>query len=130
MREEEKVNITIFGQVIAKKNSQRVVRMGSRYAIRASKAYEKYAKTAIQQASAHKWKGEYPVIVEMFFYRQTKRQFDLDNMQGSILDILVNAGVIEDDSMLYVIPAIHKHGWQIEKDNPRTEIIIREYLSE
>ena len=118
------MKITIQGQVIAKKNSQRVVRMGARYAIRASKAYEKYAKTAIQEASQYVWEGDYPVVVEMFFYRQTKRSFDLDNMQGSILDILVNAGVLEDDSMRHVIPKIKEHGWEIDKTNPRTEIHI------
>ncbi len=119
--------ITINNQVIAKKNSQRVVRMGSRYAIRASKAYEKYAKTAIQEASVYKYTGNYPCVVEMYFYRQTKRSFDLDNMQGSILDILVNAGVIIDDSMNHVIPRIRGHGWEIDKDNPRTEIRIYDY---
>ena len=121
------MNITIQGQCIAKKNSQRVVKMGSRYAIRASKAYESYAKGAIGSLAGLKWQGNYPVVVEMFFFRKTKREFDLDNMQGGILDILVNAGVITDDSMLYVIPKIYKHGWQIDKENPRTEVIIKAY---
>jgi len=121
------VEIIIEGQVVAKKNSQRVVRMGKRYAIRASAAYDKYAKQAcIQLLGTEKWNGSYPVIVEMFFYRQTKRAFDLDNMQGSILDILVNAGILEDDSMRHVIPKIKYNGWRIDKEFPRTEITIKE----
>jgi len=121
------MNITIQGQTIAKKNSQRVVKMGQRHAIRASKAYESYAKGAVIDLMGLKWEGSYPVVIEIFFFRQTKRSFDLDNMVSSVLDILVNAKVIEDDSMLHVIPKIHKHGWQIEKDNPRTELTITEY---
>ncbi len=121
------MNITIQGQVIAKKNSQRVVVMGRRHAIRASKAYESYAKGAVVDLNGLKWEGNYPVVIEMFFFRKTKRSFDLDNMVSSILDILVNAKVIEDDSMLHVIPKIYRHGWQVEKDNPRTELMITEY---
>jgi len=124
--------IIIPGQTIAKKNSQRIMRFKNQgrvtRGIAPSEAYKNYSDfSIIQLYRAEKWKGSYPVIVEMFFYRRTKAIFDLDNMQGSVLDILVNAGVLLDDSMDFVIPAIKKNGWDVDKDNPRAEITILEY---
>lgn len=127
------LTIEIPGEVVAKKNSQRVVRFGkgekARYAIRPSKAYDAYSGFAVPflKATTKRWKGGYPVIAEVFFYRQTRRKFDLDNMHSSVLDVLVNAGIIDDDAMTHVIPKIDRHGWEVDKENPRVVVKIYEY---
>jgi Holliday junction resolvase RusA-like endonuclease len=55
----------------------------------------------------------------------THRKCDLTNLLEAIDDVLVKAGVIEDDN--YTIIASHD-GSRVhyDKENPRTEIIITE----
>lgn len=124
------MNITIPGEAIAKKNRMRVIKFGKRASIRTSKLYDQYACSALNHLMGYKpWRGNYPVIVEMYFYRETLRSFDFDNLQNSIQDILVSSGIIEDDTMNHVIPKIKDHGWEKDKDNPRAEITISEYIA-
>lgn len=122
------MKIIIPGEVIVKKNSQIPVRMGKRTVIMPSNKYMKYEKQSVASIGWQAaWEGGYPCIVEMFFYRKTKRKFDLDNLQSSVLDILVKANQIEDDSMNFVIPRIKGFGWGLDKDNPRAEVLITKY---
>lgn len=64
----------------------------------------------------------YPVKIEFFFYRRTKRVFDYINMAQGPLDLLVDVGIIPDDSVRYVIPVFT--GWAVDKQNPRVVITI------
>lgn len=121
------MKITIPGDTISKKNSQGAVLIGKYCQVIFSKQYKKYAKHAASYLrGVPKWKGSYPVIVETYFYRKTLRIFDFDNMQATVNDVLVKAGILEDDSMRHVIPAIRGKGWEKDKDNPRVEILIKE----
>jgi len=123
------MKIIIPGNAIAKKNSQRVVRMGRRHAIRASKAYDKWEKAALQHLQCRYggvvWKGGYPLRFHVFFWRANKRKFDLSNMIEGPQDVLQKAGIIEDDSMRHVVPVFD--GWDIDKNNPRVEIYLEKY---
>jgi len=122
------MKITILGEVISKKNSRIPVKIGKRIINIPSKAYKAYEKQALLQLEDEfPWDRRYPVIVETFFYRKTLRTFDFDNMQASINDVLVTAGIIEDDSMNHIIPKIKDRGWEKDKDNPRVQIEIYEY---
>lgn len=40
--------------------------------------------------------------VDIEFVRPDKRRFDLDNKASSLLDVLVEAGIIEDDSVNHI----------------------------
>ena len=130
------MKITIPGQTIAKKNSQRIAKYFRKgklvKGIRASNAYEIWEEAAILELTLQNIAPvtQYPVEVHFFFYRQNKRSFDLDNMICGSLDALQKAGILEDDTMNHVIPVIQKrpegYGWAIDKDNPRTEIEIKE----
>ena len=63
------------------------------------------------------------INIRYTFYRQSQRRCDLSNLIASIDDILVKYGVIEDDN--YKIIAGHDGSRvRIDKDKPRTEIII------
>ncbi len=119
------LRITVQGNTIAKKNSERIVKMGRRRAIRPSAAFDLWAEeVAWQLKNALRWTGDYPVDVCVFWYRKTRAKFDFDNMAGSIQDVLVRAEILEDDSMMHVYPVVL--GWAVDKKNPRCEVEIRE----
>ena len=121
------MKIIIPGEVICKKNHQMPIRMGKRTIIIPGPKFKEYEKSSVSELKRyHKWFGAYPVIVETYFYRKTLRKFDFDNMQATVNDVLVKAGILEDDSMLHVIPAIKGHGWEKDKEHPRVEITIKE----
>lgn len=125
------LRFTIPGQTIAKKNSQRVVRLGSRAAIRPSKAYDAWEKAALLELALQRipaWPGPYPVELRLFFFRQTMAKWDISNMIEGTQDVLQKAGILADDSMLHVVPVIDMrpsgYGWAIDKANPRVEVMI------
>lgn len=63
-------------------------------------------------------------LVEITYYFKDKRRRDPDNYSGKfILDGIVRAGIIEDDSFSNV--ALKLRG-EYDKDRPRTEIHIKE----
>lgn len=64
-------------------------------------------------------------IIELIFYAKDKRLFDLSNKAESIMDLLVDAGVIEDDNYSFVPELNLKFGGQ-DKNNPRCEVNIYE----
>ena len=119
------MKITILGEVISKKNSQRIVRYGGHSSIRPSKAYDKYQKSAIEQLQGLEWAGNYPVTMTMYLYRRSLRKFDYDNMLNAVQDCLVKAGVIDDDDMKHLVPIIA--GWEKDDTKPRVEIVLEEY---
>jgi Holliday junction resolvase RusA-like endonuclease len=125
------MKITIPGDIRAKKNSQRVIRLGRRASIRTSKAYEAWEKTALAHLLYIRPElvKAYPVELHLFFYRETKRKFDLSNMIEGVQDVLQKAGVLVDDSMNHVIPVITRksegYGWAVDKGQPRVEIEIK-----
>ena len=125
------LKFAIPGQVIAKKNSQRVVKLGRVRAIRPSKAYDAWEEVALQELQYKRipeWRGTYPVELRVFFFRKTKAKFDLSNMLEGVQDVLQKSGIIVDDSMNHVVPVIERrpsgYGWAIDKENPRVEIHI------
>ncbi len=73
------------------------------------------------------WKGKHrtitrPVSVVFTFYRGTRRRVDLDNLEKTVMDILVKAQVIKDDSLIW-----EKHSRIIYGNGnelPGTEILI------
>lgn len=59
------------------------------------------------------------------FYPSTRRRSDLTNKAESIMDLLVDAGILEDDNW-FVVPKVTLLFGGIDKDNPRVEIELRE----
>lgn len=67
-----------------------------------------------------------PVKIQFHWYNKNSRK-DIDNIAFSkkfILDGLVNAGVLKNDSRKYV--TAFSDFFYIDKENPRTEIVIEE----
>jgi Holliday junction resolvase RusA-like endonuclease len=46
--------------------------------------------------------NDYPVCVETIFHLSDKRNRDLDGMTATVMDCLVKAGILQDDSIKYV----------------------------
>ncbi len=63
----------------------------------------------------------YPIKCVLVFYFDNFRRHDLDNAASGVMDALVAAGVIEDDSVKYVdLLALQYGGY--DKTNPRVDI--------
>lgn len=121
----EIVEIIILGQTPAKKNSRRGAVRNGRIMNFPSKIYEAWHKDAlIQLKTQYKGQAEGKVTIAYQFYVKDNRARDLDNMIASINDVLVDAGLIKDDSWQCV--AIGAADAEYDKDNPRAVIWIGE----
>lgn len=121
------LKFTIPIEPTTKKNHQQILKnrtTGKRF-VSPSTQYKRYEQQAIwfvPRAKSGK-PIDIPVSVKCLFYMSTLRPCDLTNLLESIDDILVAAGLIEDDN--YTI--INNHdGSRVfyDKENPRTEVEI------
>ncbi|MBO7733846.1 MAG: RusA family crossover junction endodeoxyribonuclease [Methanobrevibacter sp.] len=108
-----------------KKNSQQIIICKGRPMIIPSKQYKEYEKQAMMYLLFNTTIIDYPVNVECHYYMGTKRKCDLTNLLEATDDVLVRAGILIDDN--YTIIESHD-GSRVhyDKENPRTEIYIKE----
>ena len=66
---------------------------------------------------------DYPVNVKCLFFMPTTRKVDLTNLLEATDDILVKAGILEDDNCT-IIAGHDGSRVFIDRENPRTEIEI------
>lgn len=118
------MNLVIYGRPITKKNSQRVVKCGRYTKVLPSKAYCVYEADALKQITGkHRLKINKAINLKVLYYMPTRHRVDLVNLLEATCDILVKAGVIEDDN--YKIVAAHDGSRVLyDKENPRAEIYI------
>lgn len=111
---------------ITKKNSQQILtnRKTGRPFIMPSKRYKAYEKAASEYlVPKPQTPIDYAVNVQCVFYMPTRRRVDLTNLLESICDVLVHAGVVEDDNCKII--ATHDGSrCEYDKHRPRTEIVI------
>lgn len=95
----------IEGETPAKKNSRIVLRNGRNIP---SKRYQEWHSSAVTQINLLHAKPEtpidYPVLVHLSFTHGDLRRRDSDNGCSSIMDLLVDVGILADDN------------WQIVRD--------------
>lgn len=128
------INFDIAGQVPSKKNNKRILknsRTGNRFIANSEKFndwHEKALREVCLFSKAAKYRNKprkNPLSIRMSFYNKDNRRHDLDNMVSSVLDLLVDAGYLEDDhckivsSMLVVFCGV-------DRENPRVEVTITE----
>lgn len=114
---------------MTKKNSQRMVYAKGRIIPLPSAKYLAFEKDAKKQL-AEQYKGEpidYPVNLECKYFMQTRRKCDLVNLLEATQDTLVVAKVIADDNFS-IVARVDGSEVLYDKENPRTEILIRELL--
>jgi len=111
--------IIIYGSTPSKKNSKIMSCRGSRPLLFPSSKYTAWHKDALKQLG-----GKLPIETKeliLTFYAPDNRKFDLTNKAESIMDTLVDAGLISDDNYS-VISDLHLKFGGVEKESPRCEI--------
>lgn len=78
-----------------KKNSSRIVKMGSRLALLPSKQYKEFEEECIYKLD---YKLKQLCIDEPILYMSTKRRVDITNLLSALDDMIVKAGVIKYDN--------------------------------
>lgn len=122
----EQIEFTLYGAPRTKKNSQRMIRAGGRIIPIPSKQYKDYEADCLRQIGGElRRKIHYPVNLKAVYYMPTRRRVDLVNLIEATCDILVVAGVLEDDNC-QIVSSHDGSSVQYDKDNPRTEITITE----
>lgn len=119
---------------VTKKNSGQVTKSGM---VLPSKAYRRYEKEALKlippDARLH---INEPVNVKALYYMKTdyyaperKAKVDLCNLHNAAHDMMVTAGVLEDDNCRIIVAT---DGSRVlhDKRNPRTEVTITRIESE
>ena len=114
---------------ITKKNSQQIVKAGTRLLVIPSKQYKQYEKDCAAFIPQIPFSAiDTPVNIKCLYYMPTRRRVDLVNLQEATLDVLVKYGVIADDNSNIVV-SMDGSRVLLDRDNPRTEIDI-EFLNE
>lgn len=118
------MTIVLYGEPRSKKNSQRLIRCGSRIVPIASRAYSEYRADCLKQILGYQRKRiEGALNIKCVYYMGTHRKVDLVNLLEATCDILTDAGVIADDNSRIVAGHDGSRVYY-DKENPRVEITI------
>ena len=118
------IKFTIQGRVPSKKNSRRAIYVKGRTIMIANKKYAEWHKDASAQLVAMRvGKAEGKLAITILLYPPDRVKGDLSNKAESVMDLLVDCGVIEDDNWFVVDELILRFGG-IDKVNPRAEVTI------
>ncbi len=118
--------IQMHGRVPSKKNSKRRIQRGNHVFMVPSAAHEDWH--AVQIALLrHHWHKP-PIAqnverVEIEFIAPDKRKADLSNKAESIMDLLVDAEILKDDSW-FVVPELRLSCREVNKSAPGAKIKI------
>jgi len=99
------ITFNLSGEIPSKKNSKALVpRKGGGFNIFPGKVYQKWHPQALKQIIAQKYNyvGNFPIekcsYVKVYLYFGTRRESDCTNKAESIHDLLVDAGILLDDT--------------------------------
>ena len=118
----EEVRFTIPLNPVTKKNSQQIILVGGRPRIIPSKKYKEYERDCIPFLT-HVEPVTGRLNVKAVYFMRTRRRVDLINLHEALHDILVKAGILEDDNC-NIIYSTDGSYVDYDKDNPRTEVTI------
>ena len=115
----------------SKKNSSQICTLkNGKTILLPSKLYKQFEKECLSLISKDlKVNINTPVNIKAHFYCKTKRKIDLTNLLEALDDMLVKAGVIEDDNR-NIIAAHDGSRVYWDKERPRIEIWIEELKEE
>jgi Holliday junction resolvase RusA-like endonuclease len=124
------MKLTIYGNPVTKKNSQRILYKFTKFGrktpfIAPSKAYVDYETDCLRQIKRPHSPISARVNVRCVYYMKTARRVDLANLIEATTDILVKARVLEDDNSK-IVAAHDGSRVDYDKQNPRVEIWIEE----
>lgn len=128
------VNIVIPGKIPSKKNSKRIVCTGPFPKVLPSKAFQAWneealvliasARNKLSAADRNHIPLKHVEQIEIGFFAHDSRRFDLTNKAESVMDLLVEAKIIDDDNIA-VVPQLCLHYLGVDRQNPRAIVEIR-----
>ena len=131
---ENPYEIVLIGDTISKKNSPQIVYPKQKEEsnkkpypfIIPSNAYKKWHKKNVDYLNGKHYliDWNYPIQLSIQFFRASKRSFDYNNMGQGVQDVLVDVGIVRDDSINDLVPVFLPA--RIDRENPRCEITIIE----
>lgn len=118
---------TVFGAIPSKKNSKRLINIRGRIIPISSKAFMMWHTDASQTLKIDLQGLQTPFHatnhIHMFFFAKDRRLFDISNKVESVMDLLVDCGVLIDDNYS-IVPSFTAHFAEVDKENPRCEFEI------
>jgi Holliday junction resolvase RusA-like endonuclease len=118
------VTIVLPGRVPSKKNSKRIFMAGGRPRLISSEAFLTWHEEMMLRIRCRRPKK--PILkaaVAITFFAENRRRFDLSNAAESVMDLLVDAGYLADDSADHV-PDLHLQLGGVEPKSGRAEVEI------
>jgi len=123
------LTLTLHGRVPSKKNSKQWIIRGGKKFLVPSKNHAAWLDTTLWEIMSQRpKKGIERCGIDMVFYMPDNRISDLSNKAESIMDALVDAGVIIDDRWQVVRP-LNLDCVGVDKKDPRVVVTITEYDS-
>ena len=126
--EKDYQQFTIKGRIPSKKNSRIIVCRGKYPLSLPSKKYTEWHKDAGEQLIKQVIDPIHIVEeckITLTLFAPDKRKADLTNKAESVMDLLVDYGIIEDDNW-FVVGSLQLVFGGVDRENPRVEIIINE----
>ena len=127
-KEKDVLVVRINGRIPSKKNSRCLFVRGGRLVNIPSAKYAEWHKSAMSQVADVR-KDNFlldQVTVEIDFYAPDKRASDLSNKAESIMDLLVDAGILSDDNW-WVVNKLVLNFRGVDKLEPGATVFIRKY---
>lgn len=120
------IELVVSGRIPSKKNSKRIIRnKKGRPLIISSKAHKDWHQVAVEELSEQHLEQNLNGPVAIKIFAPDRRSGDLTNKAESIMDLLVDLGVIEDDNW-FCVPVVILSFGGVDKENPRAEIRVYE----
>lgn len=119
----ESIKFSIKGRIPSKKNSRNIFNRGGRIINVPSAKHQEWHDNAEWQIPIEAQQGFDKCSIELTIFAPDKRPGDLTNKAESVMDLLVDVGVLADDNW-YVCSDLHLKFGGIDKQNPRAEIVI------
>ena len=116
------IKFTIPLNPVTKKNSQQIILVAGKPRIIPSKKYKEYERDCIPFLT-HVEHVTGRLNVKAVYFMRTRRRVDLINLHEALHDILVKAGVLEDDNCKIIYSTDGSYV-DYDKENPRTEVTI------
>jgi len=121
------VTITLPGRVPSKKNSKRIILAGGRPRLISSEAFLTWHVEMMLRV--RRFRPKVPIArasVAITLFAESRRRFDLSNAAESVMDLLVDAEILADDSWA-VVPELTLKFGGVEPEGARTEIQLTNY---
>lgn len=117
------MQITILGDVPSLKNRKQIIYVQGRPRLIPGKLAQRFFIDASKQLLGVPAFTGFPAKIHAVFYFSTRHRRDLDNALTSVLDLLVQNHILEDDAYTHV-NEIHAVYGGYDKASPRCEITL------